>query len=65
MMLNVIQFHDPSDISLEVGTIVRDDLLWYSKLADDVVFYESGHMLGFQYKVGGYLYPLGEVVNHH
>ena len=65
MMLNVVQLQDPSDHSLEVGIIVGDDLLWYSKPADDVVLYESGHMLGFQYKVGGYLYPLGEVVNRH
>ena len=65
MMLNVVQLQDPSDHSLEVGIIVGDDLLWYSKPADDVVLYESGHMLGFQYKVGSYLYPLGEVVNRH
>ena len=62
-MLNVVQFHDPSNLSLEVGTIIRDNLLQHSKLADDVVLYESEHMLGFQYGVGGCLYPLGEIIN--
>ena len=47
MMLNVVQFHDPLDLFLQVGTIVGDDLLQYSKLADDVVLHELGHMLGF------------------
>ena len=65
MMLNVVQLQDPSDHSLELGIIVGDDLLWYSKLVDDVVLYESSHMLGFQYKVRGCLYPLGKVVNRH
>ena len=64
-MLIVVQFHDPSDLFLEVGTIVGDDLLQYSKPADDVVLYEAGHMLGFQYRVGGCLYSLGEVFNRH
>ena len=46
-MLNVVQLQDPSDLSLKVGTIVRDNLLQHSKLANDVVLYELGHMLGF------------------
>ena len=46
-MLNFVQYHDPLDLSLEVGTIVGDDLFWYSKLANDVVLYESSRMLGF------------------
>ena len=63
-MLNVVQLHDLSNFPFKVGTIIQDDLLWYSKLVNNVVLYESGHMLGFQYRVGGCLYPLGEVVNH-
>ena len=65
MMLNVVQFHDPSNLSLKVRTIVGDDLLRYPKSANDVILYESGHMFGFQYRVGSYLYPLSEIVNCH
>ena len=42
-----VQFHNPLDLSFEVGIIVGDDLLWYSKRANDVVLYESVHMLRF------------------
>ena len=41
------------------AAIFRDNLLRYSKPTDDVVLYDPSHMLGFQYGVGGCLYPLG------
>ena len=56
------KLHDPSDFSLKVGTVVRDNLLQYSKPTNDVVFYELGHMFGLLYGIGSCLYPLGEVV---
>ena len=48
-----------------MGAIIGDDLLWYSNLENYVILYELCHMLGFQYEVGGRLYPLGKVVNFH
>ena len=59
------KLHDPSDFSLKVGTVVRDNLLQYSKPTNDVVFYELGHMFGLLYGIGSCLYPLGEVVNRN
>ena len=47
MMLNVVRIHDPLNISLKMGNIVWYDFLWYPKLANDVILYELGHMLGF------------------
>ena len=62
-MLNLIQFDDLLDFSFKGRPIIGDDLLWYSKLTYDVVFYKSGHMLGFQYRIGGRFHLLSEVVN--
>ena len=62
-MLDLMQFYDLSDFSFRVRPIVEDDLLRYSKSTDDVVFYNSGHMLGSQHKIGGSFYILNEVVN--
>ena len=62
-MLNVVQLHDPSDLSLKVGAIVKVDILWYSKQENDIVLYELGHMLGLQNGIGSYFYLFGEVVN--
>ena len=45
-MLKLVQFYDPSVFPFKVGPIIWDDLLWYSKLTDDVVLYEPGHILG-------------------
>ena len=47
MMLNVVQFHDYSIISLKVGTIVGDNLLGYHIMKNDIILYESSHVLGF------------------
>ena len=63
-MLNVVQLRNLSNFSLKVGTIVRDDLLWYSKPINDIILYKSGHMFGLQYGIRSYLYLLGEVVHH-
>ena len=54
----------PSDLSPKVRTIIKDDLLRHSKSVDYVVFYELGHMLGFQYRIEGRLYPFSEVINY-
>ena len=64
-MLNFVQLHDPSNLSLKVGAIIYDDLLSYPISANDVIHYEARHMLGFQYGVGGRFHPLGEVVHCH
>ena len=45
-MLNIVKFHDCSNISLKVRTIIEDDPLGYPILTNDVIFYESNHMLG-------------------
>ena len=47
MMLNVVQFHDCSNLSLKVGNIIEDNLLGYPISTNDVILYESSHMLGF------------------
>ena len=47
-MLNFVQLYDPSNLSLKVGAIIWDDLLSYPVPANDVILYESSHMLGFQ-----------------
>ena len=39
-MLNVVQFHDCSNLSLKVGAIIQNDLLGYPISADDVILYE-------------------------
>ena len=65
MIINVIQLHNPSNLPLEVGYIIRNDLLGYPISVDDVILYEPSHMLGFQHGVGGYFHLLGEVVNYH
>ena len=62
-MLNIVQLHDLSDLPLKVGTIVKNNLLQYFELANDVVLYELGRMFGLQYGIGSCLYPLGEVIN--
>ena len=64
-MLNFVQLHDPSNLSLKVGAIIWNDLLSYAVPANDVILYESSHMLGFQYGVGGHFHPFGEIVNRH
>ena len=64
-MLNVVQLHDCSNHSLKVGTIVRDNLLGYPISKNDVILYESNHMLGFYHGVKAHFHPLGEVVNCH
>ena len=46
-MLNVVQFHDCSNLSLKVRTIIGDDLLGFPIPTNDVILYESSHMLGF------------------
>ena len=65
MVLNVIQLHDPLNLPLKVGTIIRNDLLGHPKPAYDVVLQEPSHMLSLQYRVGGCLHPFGEIVNCH
>ena len=64
-MLNVVQLHDPSNLSLKMGTIVEYDLLWYPEPTNDVVLHELSHMLGFYNGVEDGFYLLGKVVGCH
>ena len=64
-MLNVVQLQNPLNLPLEVGAIIRDDLLGYPISADNVILYELSHVLGFQHGVRGCFHPLGEVVDCH
>ena len=51
--------------TLKMEAIIWDNFLWYPVSANDIILYEPSHMLGFWYRVGGRLHPLGEVVNFH
>ena len=62
-MLNLVKLYDLPDFPFKMKPIIGDDFLWYSKSTDDVVLYESGHMLGFQNRIGGAFYLFSKVVN--
>ena len=47
MMLNVVQLHDHLNLSLKVGAIIWDDLLWNLVSTNDVILYELSHMFFF------------------
>ena len=64
-MLNVVEFHDLSNLSFKMGTTIRDNLLGYPMLTNDVILYKSSHILGFEHEVGGRFHSLGKVVNCH
>jgi len=63
VMFDVVFLEDSFRFSLEMRSLITDDLMWHTVSTHDVFLNELGYLFGFQHSVGFGFDPLGEIVD--